>query len=569
MLNVVIYCRVSSDEQAQRDLSIPAQRKALIRWVNENPECKLVAEFIEEGESAYHSADRRPKFQEMISLCRKNKEIDTILVHKLDRFSRNREESIIFKALLRKHGVTVRSISEPFDPDTPQGMLFEGMIETINQFYSANLATETLKGMKENAERGWNNGGRVPFGYRLEQVTNENGRTHSKLTLGPEDEVSVVREIFDMSVSQSLGIGAIVNILNGRELPSPLGGHWNKSSIGNILKNRAYMGDRVWNRRGKNHTIANPKDDWVIAENAHEPIVDKELFQKRQVEAKKRRFDVGDRKLHSVNYLLSRLIKCESCGHNFVGKGGARTLKDGTRHRLYYYRCGGGLSKGKHVCSTAPSIRADWFDAQVIMSIRDQLCSQENLKKLSSLIKEKIEERRRKFQRNPRAVEQKLANIDKSIDNYYRAIGEGLDPLVCKQKIKELENRKEKLLEEAAELQRENYYQSAMERVDTEIQHFAEAFSQSFEALPFNIKRSIILRFIDGIRITQDKVAKVEVKVPFDHEGYRLLTEGIESNSDGSAPIDWASEKFPSGPSCGAMIRRDENSPQKVNRSPG
>ena len=324
MSNVVIYCRVSSDEQAQRDLSIPAQRKALLRWIDDNQPCELLAEFMEAGESAYSSADKRPQFQEMIAFCRKNS-VQAILVHKLDRFSRNREESIIFKALLRKHGVQVKSISEPFDPDTPQGMLYEGMIETINQFYSANLATETLKGMRENAERGWHNGGRTPFAYRLDPVTEDNGRAHSRLVPGPEEEVELVRELFDMSVNQGMGLGKIVETLNSRGTPAPLSKHWNKSSLGVIMKNQVYVGDCVWNKKGKRHTVNNSEEDWVVVKNAHEGIVDREIFKKRQKMAKENMFQAGDSKKHAVKYLLSRLIKCDHCGNNYVGKGSERT----------------------------------------------------------------------------------------------------------------------------------------------------------------------------------------------------------------------------------------------------
>ena len=153
MPNVVTYCRVSSDEQAEKDISIPAQRKALRSWVSDQADYQIIGEFVDEGISAYAPADKRPGFCEMISYCRKNR-VDFILVHKLDRFSRNREESILFKGLLRRNNVQIKSITEHFDPETPQGFLYEGMIEVINQFYSMNLATEVMKGMRENASRG-------------------------------------------------------------------------------------------------------------------------------------------------------------------------------------------------------------------------------------------------------------------------------------------------------------------------------------------------------------------------------------------------------------------------------
>ena len=208
MNTAVSYCRVSSDEQAARDISIPAQRKAIHRWVENQPDVTIVRDFVDEGQSAYAPADRRPGFCEMMSWCRKNK-VKYILVHKLDRFSRNQEESIIFKSMLRKEGIQVRSITETFDSATPQGFLYEGMIEVINQFYSMNLATETMKGMRENAERGYINGGVTPYGYQRVKVE-ERGREHGRLVPGPPEAVAIVQRIFTLATEHGMGSKAMV-----------------------------------------------------------------------------------------------------------------------------------------------------------------------------------------------------------------------------------------------------------------------------------------------------------------------------------------------------------------------
>jgi DNA invertase Pin-like site-specific DNA recombinase len=116
---------------------------------------------VDEARSA-RTADR-PKFQEMISAAKqKQPPFNTILVWKLSRFARNREDSIIYKKLLRKHGVDVVSINEQID-DSPSGKLLEGIIEVIDEFYSANLSHDTIRGMKENARRGFLNGSIPPM----------------------------------------------------------------------------------------------------------------------------------------------------------------------------------------------------------------------------------------------------------------------------------------------------------------------------------------------------------------------------------------------------------------------
>jgi DNA invertase Pin-like site-specific DNA recombinase len=133
---VAIYARVSSDRQ-DVDLSISAQLKALREYAARNG-YTVIKEFVDEAESGRSTA--RPAFREMISIARmKHPPFQLILVWKLSRFARNREDSIIYKSLLRKQGIQIVSINEPIE-DTPTGRLMEGIIEVIDEFYSSNLA---------------------------------------------------------------------------------------------------------------------------------------------------------------------------------------------------------------------------------------------------------------------------------------------------------------------------------------------------------------------------------------------------------------------------------------------
>ena len=327
MPHVVTYCRVSSDEQALKDLSIPAQRKALARWIADQPEIMLSEAFVDEGESAYAAAAKRPGFCRMIAYCQTHP-VAHILVHKLDRFSRNREESILFKSLLRRHGVTVKSITEHYDPETPQGFLYEGMIEVINQFYSMNLASETMKGMRENAERGYHNGGQSPYGYRSAQVTDADGRTHSTLVLGPAHEVETVREMFRLAVDDARGAKSICQILNRRGIPGPRSPQWSQSSVGAVLNNQTYVGDTVWNQRSTKTGRRKAEGEWITTERTHAPIIDRERFARRKTLAAQRTFNLRSSPRRAVTYLLARMIRCDHCGGRYVGR---RQQKRGRR----------------------------------------------------------------------------------------------------------------------------------------------------------------------------------------------------------------------------------------------
>ena len=150
-MKVALYARVSSERQ-DIDLSISAQLKALREYASRNGQT-VVKEYLDEAESG-RSIDR-PGFRQMIIAARqKPLPFEAILVWKLSRFARNREDSIIYKSLLRRQGIQVVSINEPVE-DSPAGRLLEGIIEVIDEFYSANLSQDVLRGQAENASRGF------------------------------------------------------------------------------------------------------------------------------------------------------------------------------------------------------------------------------------------------------------------------------------------------------------------------------------------------------------------------------------------------------------------------------
>jgi DNA invertase Pin-like site-specific DNA recombinase len=273
-MNAVTYLRVSSEQQAERELSIPAQREALQRYADEKG-WTIIGEYIDEAKSA--KSDDRPDFQRMIVAAQQpNKIFEIILIHKFDRFSRNRTDHVVYKALLKKQGVVVLSATEPTEPDTPHGMLLEGMLEVISEFYNVNLKHETVKGMKENASQGFHCGGRAPFGYRLV-------RTGSKVNyaLGPDEEVRIIKQIFKMA-AEGMGGKKIARILNEQGIPA--GRSWSPSTILAILGNEAYIGHRVWNKKSEVTGRKNPQSDWIITEDSHLAIIDKRLWDAAQKE---------------------------------------------------------------------------------------------------------------------------------------------------------------------------------------------------------------------------------------------------------------------------------------------
>ena len=159
---VALYARVSSDRQ-DVDLSIAAQLRAL-RDYAEKHDYLVAREYVDEAESG-RIADR-PEFQKMLNEAAKPEApFKEILVWKFSRFTRKREHAVAFKSMLRRRGIRVVSITEQAD-DTPTGKLLEAIIESVDEFYSENLAQEVVRGMREAASRGFWMTTYAPYGYK-------------------------------------------------------------------------------------------------------------------------------------------------------------------------------------------------------------------------------------------------------------------------------------------------------------------------------------------------------------------------------------------------------------------
>src|SRR5699024_7570062 len=160
MKKAVAYARFSSDNQ--REESISAQIRAINEYAKNN-NILMINTYIDEARSA--TTDDRPQFQRMIKDSA-NKSFDYVIVHKLDRFSRDRYDSAIYKRTLKNNGIRVLSVLENLD-SSPESIILESVLEGMSEYYSKNLAREVKKGMKENALKCKFNGGTPPLGYDI------------------------------------------------------------------------------------------------------------------------------------------------------------------------------------------------------------------------------------------------------------------------------------------------------------------------------------------------------------------------------------------------------------------
>ena len=324
-MNAVIYARYSSENQSEE--SITAQLRACRDYARHN-KMVVVGEYIDRAQSA--RSDKRTDFQRMIADSKKHL-FDVVIVHKLDRFSRDRYDHAYYRRELRNAKVQLRSVLENLD-DSPESVVLESVLEGFSEYYSKNLARETRKGLRETALEARYTGGNVLYGYYV----GEDQKYHIN-----EEEAVVVRKIFDCCESQC-GYGGLLEELRNKGIHTRQGRVFTASTFYYILKNRRYTGDYVYSPVGN---LKEHRSQPIIVENAIPAIVSKPQWEKVQAILHKRQ--TKGMVTAREPYLLSGLLFCGECGSPMSGHR-SRKKKNGGEYVYYSYECQ--VKVRKHTC---------------------------------------------------------------------------------------------------------------------------------------------------------------------------------------------------------------------------
>lgn len=357
--NGALYIRVSTDKQ--EELSPDAQRRLLLDYAAKN-NIILSNEYIfEEDGISGRKADKRPNFQRMIGLAKsKEHPFDVILVWKFSRFARNQEESIVYKSLLRKNNVEVISVSEPL-VDGPFGTLIERIIEWMDEYYSIRLSGEVTRGMTENAMRG-NFQSSPPLGYMVP--------AHKEVPVIVESEAAIVRLIFDMYTEHGYPLIDITRQLNALGYRTRAGNEFENRGIKYILSNEVYTGKTVWNKRDSSSRTKS-KDEWIIADGSHEPIITPEQFEKARNRLSSNYRPKYAKPSGVCSHWLSGIVKCSACGRTLsISLSGANRYGK----RYIYLQCYGYL-KGK--CNVSHRISEKKIVPMVLDALKSAITAED------------------------------------------------------------------------------------------------------------------------------------------------------------------------------------------------
>lgn len=493
---VALYARVSSEMQLENDLSIATQLDSLREFAHRNGWNIYHEEFVDEAQSARTA--ERPAFERMISLAKKKpKPFDAILVWKFSRFARNRQDSVVYKALLRRHGINVISITEPID-DSPAGELLEGIIEIIDEFYSKSLAQDSMRGLKEVASRGFSTGGAAPYGFKLVKAA-DGATERSKLDID-EKQAPIVREIFTRYLNGQ-GAKTIAADLNARGIKSPKGGGWWTSVILKLLGNEKYTGAMIY------HDEHGRK---IVCENAHPAIIDKETFRKVQV-LRKQRAHTPAAVLGST-HLLSGLVKCGLCG-------GSMTSINGKGRKPKQYRCKAYHDQGTAVCKGI-YVRADRLDNAVLNLIKKVVLEEDTIEHLADEINRALEESTAEKRSMIQALEEELKDLRARRTRLYEALETGklkigmlaprLDELT--KRIKDVQRARDTLREELA---KHRHGAVTVERVRQLVNNLEDTLAHA----DVKEKRAMLSQLISKVIVHKHR-AVVHLKVPYPEDSF-------------------------------------------------
>lgn len=363
--DVVIYPRVSSEDQQERE-TIQSQIEFATKYC-ELHGLNIIDWYKDDGISGTIPLEDRPEGKRLLEDAKAGK-FKTVLIYNMKRLGRKARITLDSIYQLEEFGVTIKSMTEPFDTSTPMGRFVITLLAGQAEFDRDTLLETLWHGANRVARLGQWLGGIVPYGYI---VDNKFLQVSEDPLPGKEDltEAGVVRLMFHLIGNEKWSTINVADYFNSLKIPPSYikdgrkvkrgkrkentAGVWTPSRIGNMIKSSTYKGLHVYGKRSKKTR--------ELIERTVPAIVSEELWKKAQETLHENQIEATRNKKR--DYLLQGLIKCGSCGLTYIGT----TYAGAGRKPTPYYACGGktayrGPLQGK--CQSK-NIPADWIENMV------------------------------------------------------------------------------------------------------------------------------------------------------------------------------------------------------------
>ncbi len=400
-MKTVLYLRYS-EGSGQTYQSIEGQRRVCQQYA-ETHGLNIIGEYIDAGISG-RSTDNREAFLNMIEDSSRHR-FECVLLYAVDRFARSRADSAIYKNKLKKNGVRILYAVNDI-PDTPEGIIMEGLMESLAEYYSAELSRKIRRGIHESAVKCHSIGGTTPLGYIA--------RPDHTYAVDPVT-APIVQKIFELYDSGT-STAEICRILNAMGQRTSRGNEFNKGSLHRILRNEKYIG--VFTLAG------------VRTEGGIPAIVEPALFARVQ-----KRLAAASRTPNSKpgTYALTGRLTCGLCNGSMVGISG--TGRNG--QKKYYYACQAHRNKK---CDL-PNISRDHLEQLICEGTVAHLLAPGKLEQLAARLCA-LQQAEKNADNIPASLHSQLRDVTHSINNIMTAIEQGIITETTKQRLLDLENRR-------------------------------------------------------------------------------------------------------------------------------
>lgn len=431
-MRAALYARYST--AGQREASIEDQLRECREFAKRQG-FTVAEEFHDAAMSGNES--QRPGYQRMLDATRK-KRFGVIVAHELSRLSRNEAETHLLREELEWLGVHIVTATDGIDTRQASMGILLSVKSAMARAELKQAADRTHRGLKGRVLAGRSGGGKC-YGYDSSQGLR---------TVNREQARTVVR-IFER-FRDGASSRAIANELNARGVPSPGAtwkrtqrrgdGRWMQSAVYNMLRNRIYVGEVVWNRRqsrkkvrsGKRGFAPRPRDEWIVQKDESLRIVSDELWGAVHSRIARRTREIGDAvkrglskhqalasgKGRTPKYLLSTLLVCETCGSRLVIAGAKGAS----------YACAGWLNGGESACANRVRVSREKVEARVLEGVRRDLLGDEAMLEYEQALKTALRVRRKANDQGRRAKERRRDELSAEVKRLVDGVASGRLP---------------------------------------------------------------------------------------------------------------------------------------------
>lgn len=501
-----IYCRVSSEDQAERE-TIKNQEEFAIKYCDLH-KIQIASWYMDDGISGTIPFDQRPGGKQLIEDIKSGQKPDLILIYNIKRLGR--ETRVILNAVheIEQYGIAIRSMTEPFDTSTPTGRFLLTTLAGVASLDRETLLETLWLGANRAARNGKWLGGIVPYGYRV----NSEGFleiNEDPLPVIDISEAEVIRRIYSLVAEQSYSTIKVADYLNALGVPPSYvkdgrkvkngkrkentAGIWRPGRIRNMIVNPTYKGLHIYGKRTQK------KRDLIYREVP--AIVSKEIWEKAQKVLRENQ--IGSVKNKKHDYLLTGLIKCGICGQNYHGY--AQNYPNRKQNCKLYYKCNGKIryrfrEENRETCPSK-FIPGDWIEELVW---KDCVSFIKNPGTAIHELAESLEERKSQkesFEYEKNMLQKTLINksLEKQsiLDLYRRQIITNTDVETQFQKITQEVEFLEKRIKE---LQIQIEAETGMEQQFNSVEELLRSLQDKIEGeVPFEVKREIVKTLVKEI----------------------------------------------------------------------